>query len=147
MAENFRLDTEIAIVKSIENGVAQVQMKQTGSCDSCGLNGFCHAGGAESLIPLKTDLNLKPGDEVKVYLNPGSKIFSSALIFLFPIFTMVLFYFLVRNVFNLAENFAILASFLGLIISGMIIKFLDNKLSNKIKFEIVGKVENENSPE
>lgn len=146
MNQELHLDSESAIVRNIHDGFVEVQMKKTASCESCSINGFCHAGDDDnSLIPIETDLNLKVDDEVSIYIAPSSRIFSSALIFLFPILSMIIFYSISKFTLSFSENYSIAASFAGLLLSGFTIKLLDTKLSDKIKFEILGKVKNENS--
>ncbi|MEA1973559.1 MAG: SoxR reducing system RseC family protein, partial [Candidatus Cloacimonadota bacterium] len=135
------LDNEKAVVVKFNNKLAEVQMIKTADCESCSINGVCHGGASDkTLIPIQTDLNLEVGDEVEIYISPSSRIFSSALIFLFPIISMIIFYLISRILFSLSENISIASSFLGLLISGLIIKYVDTRLSDKVKFQIARKV-------
>jgi len=132
---------DTARVISCENGVALVRIEKGAVCKSCSLSGVC--GGNDKFLELKipTELKLKKDDTVLVSIAPGLRIISSLIIFVFPIFMMILFYILARYAVSLSENFSILGSFLGLILSGGFIYFLDKKMAKKIDFTILGKVE------
>ncbi|HHE37481.1 MAG TPA: hypothetical protein ENL20_02785 [Candidatus Cloacimonetes bacterium] len=132
---------DIAVVKNVNDKTVTIRIKKTDSCKSCSLKGVCGTSSSPIEHKLKTDLELEAGDLVKVYLSPGVKIFSSFIIFVFPILLMILFYFLGKILFK-SENLAILISIFGLLFSGIIIYFIDKKYAKKIHFEIVEKVLN-----
>ena len=128
---------DAAIVREIGKGCIKVEMIRSGSCSSCGLSGFCH--GQEKTITHKifTESIYAVGDMVKVDISPGVRIKSSLLVFLFPILAMILFFSLARYVLFLSEPISILISFAGLILSGIIIYFIDKKIASEINFEII----------
>jgi len=132
---------DIAVVKSVDDKTVTIQIKKTDSCKSCSMKGVCGTSSKPIEHKIKTDLELKVGDRVKVYLSPGVKILSSFIIFVFPILLMILFYFLGKILLN-SENLAILISIIGLLFSGIIIYFIDKKYAKKIHFEIVEKILN-----
>ena len=137
----MEVQEDIAVVKSVKDKTVTIQIKKTDSCKSCSMKGICGTSSRPVEQKIQTDLELKVGDLVKVYLSPGVKIFSSFIVFIFPILLMILFYFLGKILLD-SENLAILFSFIGLLSSGIIIYFIDKKYAKKIHFEIVEKVDN-----
>ena len=132
---------DIAIVKEYKNGIALVEIQKSEACNSCSMNKVCMGKDKSFLHNITTDMQLEIGDLVKIYISPGVKIFSSFIIFIFPVLSMIFFYFSGKYIFKLTENFSILLSFAGLFLSGVIIYIIDKKYSKKIHFEIVEKVE------
>ncbi len=132
---------DTAIVKEIHKDHILIEMMKTASCDNCGLRMLCHGNNKNIFHRIKTNMKLNVGDTVLVAVSPGIKILSSFIVFIFPILNMIFFYLIGKFIFNLNENFSILSSFLGLLLSGIIIYFFDKKYGNKIKFEILKKVE------
>ncbi len=137
----MEVQEDIAVVKEINDHIATIQIKKTDSCKSCSLKGVCGPASKPVEHQTKTDLELKTGDLVKVYISPGVKLLSSFVVFIFPIFVMIIFYFLGKILIK-SENPAILLSIFGLLISGIFIYFIDKKYAKKIHFEIVEKVIN-----
>lgn len=140
-------EQEIAVVREIVAGGVIVEMIPNGSCDSCAAHGICGSGNKDVRHHIITELPLAIGDHVEVYIEPGIRILSSFLVFIFPIIDMVIFYVVAKIVFHLAELPAIGISMLGLLFSGIIIKLVDKKTANRLRFQIVGKVQHESNPE
>ena len=132
---------DIAIVKKYKNGIALVEIQKSEACNSCLMSKVCMGKDKSFLHKITTDMQLEIGDLVKIYISPGVKIFSSFIIFIFPVLSMIFFYFSGKYIFKLTENFSILVSFAGLFLSGVIIYIIDKKYSKKIHFEIIEKVE------
>ncbi len=132
---------DLAVVKEYKNGYAFIEIQKTDSCKSCGMNAICGKGSKNSRCKVKTDLDLKPGDVVEIYISAGVKVVSSLIIFIFPILMMIAFYLLAKFVFKFNENFSILSSFTGLLISGIIIYITDKLLTEMVNIVIVNKVE------
>ena len=137
----MEVQEDIAVVKSVNGQTVIIQIKKTDSCKSCSMKGICGTSSRPIEHKIKTDLELKAGDLLKVNISPGVKIFSSFIIFIFPILLMIIFYFFGKILLN-SENLAILFSFIGLLLSGIIIYFVDKKYAKKIHFEIVEKILN-----
>lgn len=133
MAED---SSQIGIVKKFENGVATVAMDVQGGCAGCKMHGVCGTDGknVEHVIP--TDLDLTIGDKVILYIDPGKRVFSALMLFIFPIVFMALFYYIAS--FFLPEGFAILFGFLGLIIAFVVNKIIDKVWGKKMTFIIAG---------
>ncbi|MDO9577802.1 MAG: SoxR reducing system RseC family protein [Candidatus Cloacimonadales bacterium] len=130
-----------AIIREIEAGFVLVEMVKSGSCSSCGMSGFCHGQDKAIAHKIKTDQIFEIGDLVKVNLAPGLRVKSSLLVFLFPILAMLFFFSLARYILILSEPLSILISFIGLILSGIAIYFIDKKMADNISFEIVERIE------
>ncbi|HCX73329.1 MAG TPA: hypothetical protein DHM37_06395 [Candidatus Cloacimonas sp.] len=132
--------TDVAVVKQVNGDKIVLEIEQTDSCNSCAMHGICQAGDKRIVYKIKTDLKLQTGDRVKIFLEPGLRVLSSFLIFIFPILIMVLFYLGSKLIFSASENIAILFSILSLLFSGFAIYKLDKKMANRLKFKIVEKL-------
>src|SRR6056297_3504819 len=130
---------DVAVVKQIDGDNVVLEIEQTDSCNACAMHGICHAGDKKVIHKVKSDLQLAVGDRVKIFLEPGLRILSSFLIFIFPILIMVLFYLGSKLIFSLSENNAILVSIISLLLSGFAIYRLDKTMAKRIKFKIVEK--------
>jgi len=131
---------DLAIVKEIKDGFVVLEMQSSESCDKCAIHGICQGMDKKIQHNIKTDIELSKGDLIRVQVSASIRIFSSFIVFIFPILSMLLFYSLGRYLFRFSENFSILFSFTGLILSGITIYFIDKKYTEKIKFKIIEKV-------
>ena len=138
---------DLAVVREIGAGYVLVEMLRSGSCNSCGLSGFCHGQDRTVTHRIKTDRELAVGDTVRVNISPALRIKSSFLIFIFPLFALIFFFIFARYAIHLSEPVSILISFLGFLLSGVIIYFKDKKMADKVSFEIVERIENEDPSE
>jgi len=132
--------TDVAVVKQVDGDRVLLEIEQTDSCNACAMHGICHTGDKKVIHNVKSDMQLVAGDRVKIFLEPGLRVLSSFLIFIFPILIMVLFYLGSKLFFSLSENNAILISILSLLLSGFTIYKLDKKMANRLKFKIVEKL-------
>lgn len=133
------IQEDLAVVKSIEGKTVIIEMQKNGSCDSCAMSGICAGNDKTYTHKIETEMTLKIGDIVRVHIAPSIRIFSSFLLFVFPILMMILMY-TVAKLLHSSENIAIITSFIGLIISGIIIYILDKKIGRKINFEIIERI-------
>ena len=129
-----------AIVTEFKKGFAKLEIIRGGACKSCSLSNLCAVNNSKVSIKVKTDLNLKIGDTVKIFVSPGTKLLSSFLIFIFPIISMIIFYFLGKSLFGFQENISILLSFVGLAVSGVMIYCFDKIYAKKINYKIIAKL-------
>jgi len=135
------MDNETGLVKEVHDDQVLVEVKRKGSCKNCSVNMLCMANANKATFLIdKPSYELSCGDEVLLEISPADRIFSSLIIFIFPILTMILFYFVVRYLFGLSENIAIFSSILGLLFSGICIKIIDKKTADKISIKITGKI-------
>jgi len=131
---------DIAVVRKIEENIVQVEIERTGSCEGCAVSGICNSNNKIILHKIKTDLKLKIGDKVQVNIAPSLRVFSSFVVFIIPIITMVSFYLISKYLFKLNEDLSIIISLLGLLLSGLFIYLIDKKFANKLSFKITKKL-------
>lgn len=136
---DFQEDT--AIVKKIENNKVTVEIQRTGACEHCTISGICGAGNKNIQHQIQTDLSLKIGDLVKIHISASSKIFSSFILFIFPILVMIIFYIFGKYIFRFNEDFSIIFSIFGLLFSGIFIYYIDKKYEKKINLKIIKRIE------
>jgi positive regulator of sigma E activity len=136
----MELIEDIAVVREVKDGKARVQLPETGNCKSCVMNGVCRQGHQLKSHWIETDIELKPGDLVRIFVAPALRIASSFIIFLLPIFVMLAVYLVFKYLFLSSENIAIMSSILSLGLSAFIIYLLDKIWGKKIKFEILEKL-------
>ena len=136
---DFQEDT--AIVKKIENNKVTVEIQRTGACEHCAIKGICGAGNKNIQHQIQTDLNLKIGDLVKIHISASSKIFSSFILFIFPILVMIIFYIFGKYLFRFNEDFSIIFSIFGLLFSGIFIYYIDKKYEKRINLKIIERIE------
>ncbi|MCD6182131.1 MAG: SoxR reducing system RseC family protein [Candidatus Cloacimonetes bacterium] len=131
---------DIAFVRSIDGRTVTVELIKTGSCDTCAMSGICGANDKTVIHTIKTDRKLAVGNKVRVQVSPGMRIFSSFIIFLFPILSMVCFYLGAKLLVHTSENIAILLSFVGLLLSGIVVYAVDKIFADRISVKIIEKV-------
>jgi len=68
------------------------------------------------------------------------RIFSSFVVFIFPILLMLSFYLISKYLFILNEDLSIVISLFGLLISGLFIYLIDKKFENKLSFKVTKKL-------
>ena len=126
-----------ARVVAVEKNIITFEIINTGSCESCSMHGMCSTNDKQILHKTESDLEIKVNDIIKIHLSSGVKILSAFILFLIPILSMILFYLVAKLGFSWNEDFAILFSLLGLLMSGVFIFFIDKRFSKKIHFEII----------
>ncbi len=132
---------DLAVVKKIKDGFVFIEMQTSGSCEKCAMHGICQGMDKKLQHKIRTDMELSEGDFIRVQVSASMRVFSSFIIFIFPILSMLLFYGLGKYLIRFSENFSILFSFAGLMLSGITIYFIDKKYTEKIIFKIIEKVE------
>lgn len=129
--------TQIGVVKQYENGLATIVMDVQGGCSSCGMHGVCGTSNNCTEHIINTDIELKAGDKVIIYIDPSKRIFSALLLFIFPIVNLVVFYY-IASLF-LSETYAIVLGFVGLVVAFMINRLIDRLWGKKITYIIASK--------
>ena len=127
---------DIAVVRRTEKNFVHVEVERTGSCDGCAISGICNADDKIIMHKINTDLKLKIGDKVQVNIKPSLRVFSSFIVFIIPILTMLLFYLISKYLLNLIEGLSIIISMFGLLLSGLFIYIIDKIFVNKLNFKI-----------
>ncbi len=131
---------DIAVVRKTEKNFVQVEVERTGSCKGCAVSGICNADDKIIMHKIKTDMNLEIGDRVQVNIEPSLRVFSSFVVFIIPILTMLSFYMIGKYLFMLNEDLSIVFSMLGLLLSGLFIYIIDKIFANKLNFKITKKL-------
>ena len=129
------IQEDIAVVKKLRDDKALIEIEPSGGCDKCGISGICGAKNKKISYEVENDLDLEIGQKVKIEISSGLRVASSLLLFLAPILMMIAFYFLGKLI-GLPEEFSIVLSFLGLLLSGVGLKIIDKKLSKKLKIRV-----------
>ncbi len=130
----------IAVVRKIEGSFVHLEVERTGSCEGCAVSGICNANDKTILHKIKTDLNLEIGDRVQVNIAPSLRVFSSFIVFIIPILTMLSFYLISKYLFVFSEDISIVISMFGLLLSGFFIYVIDKIFANKLSFNITKKL-------
>ncbi len=124
------------IIETLDNDVL-VEVQRKGSCKNCSVNMLCMGNSEKIRFNVKKpSFAVSPGDHVFLEIAPADRIFSSFVLFIFPILAMLLFYVIIRYALALSEDFAIFGSLLGLLLSGVVIKMIDNLASKKVMVKI-----------
>ena len=127
---------DIAIVRKIEGNFIHAEVERTDSCEGCAVSGICNANDKIILHKIKTDLKLEINDRVQVNIAPSLRVFSSFVVFIIPILTMLSFYLISKYLFALNEDLSIVISMFGLLLSGLFIYIIDKIFANKLSFKI-----------
>ena len=79
---------ERGIVENVAPGWAWVKTKRSSACASCGSRHHCSvvAGGDQMVVKAKNTVQAKKGDEVELYLSSKTKLKSTAIVYLIPVF-------------------------------------------------------------
>ena len=131
---------DIAVVRKTEENFVHVEVERTGSCEGCAVSGICNANDKTILHKIKTSLKLKIGDRVQVNIAPSLCVFSSFIVFIIPILTMLSFYLISKYLFTFSEDISIVISMFGLLLSGLFIYIIDKIFANKLSFKITNKL-------
>ena len=86
---------QTAIVTKTTTGKAWVKSMQIGGCSGCQQQSSCGSGSLAKLLPkrefcLETDLEVKVGEQVIVEIDDSHLLSASILLYLTPVFLMVL---------------------------------------------------------
>jgi len=131
--------TDLGTVIAVDGSQITVEICKSGGCKSCGLKGLCGSGKSSLILKFTTDDTYRIGDKVIVSVEPGVRILSSLLVFVFPILALFGFFLLGRMFFS--ELGAILIGFAGMALAFLIVKLLDRLIAKKINIELGGKCE------
>ncbi len=97
----------------ISGEFAFIEMELNESCSSCSNKGVCMAGGRPAELKVENTGELKEGDIVEIDLAPKAKLTAGFLLFIFPIITIILFYYLAFSIYS-TEKAGILGALTGL---------------------------------
>ncbi|OQX95762.1 hypothetical protein B6I21_03795 [candidate division KSB1 bacterium 4572_119] len=86
---------ECGIVQRVEGSNAWVTVVKGEQCEGCQACSAFGEGSAELVV--KSDFSIKPGDKVEIEIDPQQVVRHSIIVFLLPVFGLVLGYFLGTN--------------------------------------------------
>jgi len=132
---------DYGVVKEIINSNRLiVDVVSKNECSNCSAKEGCRIFDkkCESLLEAGYSGEIKEGDKVLVNIKPAQKIFASAVIFLFPLVFMFLFYF-IAGIFIKNEIIQILSALTGLIASFILTTFIFK--SKYVKNALIPKAE------
>lgn len=115
---------ETGTIISTDGNKAVIQLDRGDKCDGCNV---CHAFGENKMqLEATNSIGAKVGDCVNVVVEPKQVVKSSMLIFMFPLFMMLLGYFVaVRFVPPFTEGVGIVGAFVALVLAFVVIKMTD----------------------
>ena len=129
-----------ARVVSVQGVKARVKVTTVAECGGCASKSHCHTGGNDGrVLTVINDSGAKPGDDIIFEIAPGKFILSAALIWILPLVSMFLGYFV-------AERFAggiwpIASAFGFLVVSFGFLKILDNAISGgRTFYPVISKI-------
>ncbi len=81
------MSAERGIVERVEPGWAWVKTKRSSACANCASRSHCLTQGADQMVVKAQNTALaKKGDEVELYLSTRTKLKSTAIVYLIPVF-------------------------------------------------------------
>jgi len=81
------MSAERGIVEKVEAEWAWVKTKRSSACSSCGSRHHCLTQGSDQMVvKAQNNAQAKKGDEVELYLSTKTKLKSSAIVYLIPVF-------------------------------------------------------------
>ena len=138
---------EIGKVVKIDGNIAVVSSKRSTMCKGCSAQHVCHPfGSGDDSVEIKTynHANAKAGDMVKVVLPEKNFLKASFIVYGIPILFLLIFSVIGKVVFK-KDIFSFIFGFSGLLISFLLIKYLDKKSKNKYLPVIVEIMKDESS--
>lgn len=129
---------DVGTVVRMNGRIATVELKRSGGCKGCSMRGMCFSKNTDSVFELETDLALEPGDKVQIEISARTRIMSSVLIFLVPVFFLFAAFILASR--WLTELPSILISFGAMALSFLIIRLIDRRIGQYLDIRIGDKV-------
>ena len=129
--------SEIGKVLELTGQNARVKIESKKECFSCGQKAGCSVfKGKEWIIEARNEISAKTGDRVELALSGGAYVMAGMLVFLIPLFLMLLFYFISEAFFD--GIVPVIVSFVGLGTGIAIAYFAGRgKGSEKYRYRIV----------
>ncbi len=132
--------TEEGIVTALHSTTACVKTKRTGACESCASKDACATlgGGQEMEVQVINPVGARVGDRVVIGFKTESLIRVSLLLYIFPIFSMILGAVIGHKLATIVSwnrsGFSAVFGFLFLFFAFVIVKFTGDKLTKKDKY-------------
>ena len=110
LVPEFGDDNEYGIVRAVgDDGVAQVEMKRTGACSSCGLC-ICSADKSTMILKAFTHKNVRPGDRVRIEIDRGMRSRAQLWLLALPLATFLSAALIARLALHLSDALSLLCS-------------------------------------
>lgn len=136
---DFQEIDHAGVIKTVEDGIATVEILQKTSCASCELTGVCNSSESsvkEVQVPIK-ELNYKSGDKVNIIFTRSEGFTALFIGYILPFIVMVV-TMSVLKVLDYSDLVAGLASLLILIPYYGSLYFLRNKIRALFEFRLDG---------
>jgi positive regulator of sigma E activity len=119
------------VIRTAE-GFAFIEMELNASCRSCSNRGVCMAGDKPAELKIEDTLGLKAGDTVEIDLPPQTKLTAGFLLFIFPLASLLIFYYIAYSIWG-TEEAGMLGAMAGLVF-GIVDLMLFSRLAAKNRY-------------
>ena len=130
------MSAERGIVEKVEAGWAWVKTKRSSACSSCASRSHCLTQGSDQMVvKAKNSAQAKKGDEVELYLSTKTKLKSTAIVYLIPVFGIFVGAFSANPLsaaigLNPSLGMAVF-TLTGLVLSVFLMRYLANRMDSK----------------
>jgi sigma-E factor negative regulatory protein RseC len=130
------MSAERGIVEKVEAGWAWVKTKRSSACSSCASRSHCLTQGSDQMVVKARNIaQAKKGDEVELYLSTKTKLKSTAIVYLIPVFGIFVGAFSANPLsaaigMNPSLGMA-LFTLTGLVLSVFLMRYLANRMDSK----------------
>jgi sigma-E factor negative regulatory protein RseC len=120
----------------VEAGWAWVKTKRSSACSSCGSRHHCLTQGSDQMVvKAQNTAQAKKGDEVELYLSTKTKLKSTAIVYLIPVFGIFVGAFSANPLsvaigMNPSLGMAVF-TLTGLVLSVFLMRYLANRMDSK----------------
>ena len=133
--------TEKGIVTKVDSTNVWIKTTKTGACESCSAKSSCHTlgGGKEMEVEVKNTAGAKVGDNVVIGFESGPLLKLSFMIYIFPIFSMILGAAIGQKIapdYNFdPSTLSVIFAFLFFFFAFLAIKIMGKKLADKREYQ------------
>ena len=117
------------VVNATEQDVWVERMSLEG-CKSCAMSGVCGSKNTPQL-KFKNDAAYQKGDIVLIHISSSTRLMSSFMIFIVPVILLMLTFSLFFYVIRMSEAISIIAGFMSLLLSALIVILYDKFQAKK----------------
>lgn len=130
------MSAERGIVEKVEAEWAWVKTKRSSACSSCASRSHCLTQGSDQMVvKAQNSARAKKGDEVELYLSTKTKLKSTAIVYLIPVFGIFVGAFSANPlsaVIGLNPSLGMaLFTLTGLVLSVFLMRYLANRMDSK----------------
>jgi len=130
------MSAERGVVEKVEAGWAWVKTKRSSACSSCASRSHCLTQGSDQMVvKAQNSAHAKKGDEVELYLSTKTKLKSTAIVYLIPVFGIFVGAFSANPlsaVIGLNPSLGMaLFTLTGLVLAVFLMRYLANRMDSK----------------